>query len=265
MTMSLTAATVHLEVYYNKAITYSLMATAVSFVQILLVIKQMEATATQAASARVSLITIGGQAIMDSYLCLAHLTAGVVMEAVFSSLATAAFFKFVMFSIFEMRYLLTIWKARRPDTNEGWIAMRRELSILYSRFYGALVGGIFLMYHTQDYAKYLVLLFYSFWLPQIVYNIRHDCRRPLLPQYIVGISVSRLLIPLYIFLCPKNLLRLEPEPKLAGALVAWVSLQAALLLLQHRWGAHCFIPKRLLPEKYDYFRPYGGETLNPKP
>lgn len=56
-------------------------------------------------------------------------------ESLFNAFATAAFFKFVVFSIFEMRYLLAIWKASRPLNNgEGWETMRRELSVLYSRF-----------------------------------------------------------------------------------------------------------------------------------
>jgi hypothetical protein len=56
-------------------------------------------------------------------------------ESLFNAFATAAFFKFVVFSIFEMRYLLAIWKASRPLSNgEGWETMRRELSVLYSRF-----------------------------------------------------------------------------------------------------------------------------------
>ena len=44
--------------------------------QVVLLIRQMEATATQAAVAKVSLLTVGQQAIMDAYLCLLHLTTG---------------------------------------------------------------------------------------------------------------------------------------------------------------------------------------------
>ena len=58
-----------------------------------------------------------------------------IAESLFNAFATAAFFKFVIFSIFEMRYLLAIWKARRPiSSGDGWETMRRELSVLYSRF-----------------------------------------------------------------------------------------------------------------------------------
>ncbi len=59
----------------------------------------------------------------------------ITAESLFNAFATAAFFKFVIFAIFEMRYLLAIWKARRPvASGEGWETMRRELSVLYSRF-----------------------------------------------------------------------------------------------------------------------------------
>nr|POE96690.1 transmembrane e3 ubiquitin-protein ligase 1 [Quercus suber] len=140
------ATSVNIEVYYNKAVNYTLMVTFVSFLQVLLLIRQMEHGNTQSGAAKVSILMIGQQAIMDAYLCLLHLTAGILVESLFNAFATAAFFKFVVFSIFEMRYLLAIWKASRPMNNgEGWETMRRELSVLYSRFYGILLGGILVM------------------------------------------------------------------------------------------------------------------------
>ena len=42
----------------------------------MLLVKQMALTDTQASASRVSLLTIGQQAIMDAYLCLLHLTTG---------------------------------------------------------------------------------------------------------------------------------------------------------------------------------------------
>lgn len=37
-------------------------------------------------------------------------------------------------------------------------------------------------------------------------------------------------------------------------LMLWVTFQACVLLLQHRLGARWFVPKKFLPEKYDYYR-----------
>ena len=91
---------------------------------------------------RVSLMAVGQQTVMDSYLCLIHLTVGVVFgtlthrclpalctrplglcrssqcapaDDVFNAFAFAAFLKFIVFALFEMRYLMLIWKSRRPN------------------------------------------------------------------------------------------------------------------------------------------------------
>ncbi|KAF8054105.1 hypothetical protein N665_1347s0001, partial [Sinapis alba] len=75
----LNATSINVEVYYNKAVNYTLMVTFVSFLQVLLLIRQMEHSNTQSGAAKVSIVMIGQQAIMDSYLCLLHLTAGILV------------------------------------------------------------------------------------------------------------------------------------------------------------------------------------------
>ncbi|KAJ4801328.1 RING/U-box superfamily protein [Rhynchospora pubera] len=251
----LNASSINVDVYYNKAVNYTLMVTFISFLQVLLHIRQMEHSNSQFGASKVSLIMIGQQAIMDAYLCLLHLAAGVVVESLFNAFATAAFFKFVVFSIFEMRYFLAIWKATRPaSSSENWEVMRRELSVLYSRFYGILVGGILVTYELRVFLRAIVFLAYSFWVPQIVTNIIKDTRKPLHPQYILGMSVTRLAIPLYVFGCPSNFLRIEADKWWCICLTVFVAVQAGILLVQHYFGSRCFIPRQILPEKYCYHR-----------
>lgn len=48
--LALNVTAVNLEAYYNKAINYTLMVTFVSFLQVLLLIRQMEYTNTQSVS-----------------------------------------------------------------------------------------------------------------------------------------------------------------------------------------------------------------------
>ncbi|KAI3499088.1 hypothetical protein L1887_34881 [Cichorium endivia] len=253
--MLMNATSVNIEVYYNKAVNYTLMVTFISFLQVLLLIRQMEHSNTQSGAAKVSILMIGQQAIMDAYLCLLHLTAGILVESLFNAFATAAFFKFVVFSIFEMRYLLAIWKAGRSTNNgEGWEAMRRELSVLYSRFYGILLGGILIMYEFHRYLRPILLVLQSFWIPQIVTNIVSDSRKPLHPHYIIGMSLTRIAIPMYVFGCPHNFMRIQPDKNWCITLGVLVAFQAAILILQHYLGSRCFIPRQILPEKYCYFR-----------
>ncbi|XP_062007640.1 transmembrane E3 ubiquitin-protein ligase FLY2 [Rosa rugosa] len=257
----LNATSVNVEVYYNKAVNYTLMVTFISFLQVLLLIRQMEHSNTQSGAAKVSILMIGQQAIMDAYLCLLHLTAGILVESLFNAFATAAFFKFVVFSIFEMRYLLAIWKASRPtNSGEGWETMRRELSVLYSRFYGILLGGILVMYEFHNFLRPILLLMYSFWIPQIITNVIRDSRKPLHPHYILGMTVTRLAIPLYIFGCPNNFMRIEPDKSWCICLSLFIGLQASILLLQHYLGSRWFIPRQILPEKYSYHRRSDQDT-----
>ncbi|XP_074302029.1 transmembrane E3 ubiquitin-protein ligase FLY2-like [Silene latifolia] len=257
----LNATSVNIEVYYNKAVNYTLMVTFVSFLQVLLLIRQMEHSNTQSGAAKVSILMIGQQAIMDAYLCLLHLTAGILVESLFNAFATAAFFKFVVFSIFEMRYLLAIWKASRPaNSGEGWGAMRRELSVLYSRFYGILLGGILVMYEFHSYLRPILLLMYSFWIPQIVTNIIRDSRKPLHPHYILGMTITRLAIPLYVFGCPNNFMRIQPDKTWCVCLCTFMGFQSLVLLVQHYFGSRCFIPRQILPEKYSYYRRFDQDS-----
>ncbi|KAI4363841.1 hypothetical protein MLD38_020008 [Melastoma candidum] len=253
--LQLNVTSVNIEIYYNKAVNYTLLVTFVSFLQVLLLIRQMEHSNTQSGAAKVSIVMVGQQAIIDAYLCLLHLTAGILVESLFNAFATAAFFKFVVFSIFEMRYLLAIWKASRPmNSGEGWETMRRELSVLYSRFYGILLGGLLLMYEFHNFIRPILLLMYAFWIPQIVTNVIRDSRKPLHPHYILGMTVTRLAVPLYIFGCPSNFMRIESDKIWCTCLCVFLGIQAFVLLLQHYLGARWFIPFQILPEKYSYYR-----------
>ncbi|CAL8462582.1 g2115 [Coccomyxa elongata] len=251
--LSMNLTITHVEKLNAKSINYTLMMTAVAFLQVLLLMRQMDGSDAPAAAAKVSLLMLGQQAILDALLCLAHLTAGIVVEDVFNAFAVAAFFEFVVFAIFEMRYLLLVWRARRANALDPWAA-QRELSVLYARFYGVLLAGVFLGYHLHLWLKILIFPLYAFWIPQIVFCARHDVRQPLRPAYIIGVTLTRLALPLYLFGCPHNLLGWQPRPGVCLGLCAFMAVQVAVLLVQTRWGPRCFIPKRFLPAKYDYHR-----------
>ncbi len=47
--------------------------------QVLLLLRQMESTNTQATASKVSLLMLGQQAVIDAYLCLLHLTTGKIV------------------------------------------------------------------------------------------------------------------------------------------------------------------------------------------
>ncbi|CAA0808652.1 RING/U-box superfamily protein [Striga hermonthica] len=242
--MHLNATTVDTDVYYNKAINYTLMVILISSLEILMLNRLTEHSDTETGTAKVSLLMIGHQAIMDTYLCILHLTAGSLVDSLFNAFASATFFKFVVFSIYEMHLLLAIWKANRPPNEENWDTTRRELSALYSRFYAILLGGIIIMYEFHKFFRFILLLLHSFWIPQICINVVRNSRKALHPYYILGITITRAAIPLYVFGCPHNFMRIELDRNWCICLALFMGLQVFILLLQHYFGARCFIPRR---------------------
>ena len=73
-----------------------------------------------------------------------------MVDSLFNAMATAAFFEFVIFAVFEMRYMLNIWKSRQGNLLDSR-AQQRELLGLYARFYFALLCSIFISYQAQRY------------------------------------------------------------------------------------------------------------------
>lgn len=73
--------------------------------------------------------------------------------------------------------------------------------------------------------KFLIFPMYAFWVPQIVYCARHDVRQPLRPAYVIGITLTRLALPLYLFGCPHNLLGWQPRPGVCLGLCICMAVQ----------------------------------------
>ncbi|KAI9477893.1 MAG: hypothetical protein EXX96DRAFT_229516 [Benjaminiella poitrasii] len=277
---------IKIENYYNKAMTYASAASLIAVIQIFTLIHQMEYTPTPSSVSNVSYWTVAMQAIMDGYLCLLHLTTGVVIENVFIPFASAAFFTFVLVSIFGMRYLLVVWRIQRPESirrptttsdndndnnNDAQHVRRpvttpieeenpqRDITFLYYRLYAVLLLGLFLFYQSVTRSAFiqnvivgtLGFVFYSFWIPQIVRNVMRGCRHPLSQRYIIIMSITRLCIPLYFYGYEGNFIGHEVTPWV-GLIVAYVAVQVLILFLQDTFGPRFFVPSKYLPQTYDY-------------
>ncbi|KAI7897604.1 uncharacterized protein BX663DRAFT_556558 [Cokeromyces recurvatus] len=264
---------IKIENYYSKAMTYASIASLIAIIQIFTLIDQMEFTPTPSSVSNVSYWTIAMQAVMDGYLCLLHLTTGVVIENVFIPFATAAFFTFILVSIFGMRYLLVVWRIQRPESirppspddtvrrppTEESQNPQRDITFLYYRLYAVLLLGLFLFYQSVTRSAFvqnmivgtLGLAFYSFWIPQIVRNVFRGCRHPLSQRYVLIMSITRLCIPLYFYGYEDNFIGHETTHWI-WILVIYVSLQVLILFLQDTFGPRFFVPSMYLPQTYDY-------------
>jgi Ring finger domain len=159
----------------------------------------------------------------------------------------------------------------RNSSNGGQTTevLRRQVAMLHLRFYVALFGAFLLAFYVgETYRIVYALALYSFWVPQIILNVYTEAKNPLHTYYIYGMSLTRLVIPLYVFAVPNNFLKeVYPDAPtdhfLFEMVVLWVGIQAAILIAQSKYGARFMIPARFLPPKFDYSRPLPPSMLPP--
>ena len=253
----------------GKAFNYSFCMVLTCLAQIALLLRQLLFTQSQSAATRVSLLCIGWQTVLDAMLCLVHIYQSLAIQPLFTAFASVAFFKLLIFCVIEMKYMAIIIQARNSSNGGGNNVdlLRRRIAMLHLRFYVALMGTLIVFFYTwENYKIIYILVLYSFWVPQIVYNVTTEAKGPLHHQYVYGMTLSRLVAPLYVFAVPNNFLKeIYPESStnylLCELLVLWVGMQAALLEAQRRYGARFFIPARFLPPKFDYNRPIPASLL----
>merc|ERR1711976_1069986 len=103
--------------------------------------------------------------------------------------------------------MFVIHHGRNPQNVGGFRDLRRQLAKLHARFYAILFAILFSIYLFIDHIDYIIIALYSFWCPQIIFNAAKGIRQPMNRSYIVGMSITRLIIPIYIFGCPSNFVR----------------------------------------------------------
>lgn len=255
----------------EKAVNYSSCMLLTCLVQIVLLLHQILHTQAQSAATRVSILCIGWQTVLDAMSCLFHIYLSLEMKPVFSAFASVAFFKLIIFCVIELKYMALIIQARNVSGGGNTTQLlRRQVTMLHLRFYVALIGTqIVFFYAWQSYRKYYVLALYSFWIPQIIQNTITEAKRPLHRNYVYGMTLTRMVAPLFIFCVQDNFLKevypdAPTDPVMCQMLIIWILIQAAILEAQGRYGARFMIPARFLPPKFDYNRPIPASMLPPK-
>jgi hypothetical protein len=260
-----------LDILDEKARHYSVIAVFFCMIQIGLLVLQSRYAQNQAAASKISITGVCALSLLDAALCIVHfLMCTILPKIFFAYFMWIAVLKLLMFCVFEMRTVVMIYQARFAQelSQEGWMGLRRRLASLHLRFYISLFVMMFLAFIFHSSTTIIIMLFYSFWWPQIYHNISSGTRKAFHPAYLWGTAISRLFIPLYFIGCPYNFLNiLLDQPLFNGSyygcffLIFWVMLQASILSLQDKYGSRFMIPGFLLPSKYDYFRYVNPNTI----
>ena len=135
-----------------------------------------------------------------------------------------------------------------------------EFSAIYTRFCFTLMVLMFFSLWAfswprglrSAYVDILCVAYLSFWIPQIYRNVIRNCRQALKWEYVIGISILRLIPILYCFTKENNTLSIDVDWTAAYVLVGWVWLQVLVLASQQFLGPRLFVKESWCPPAYDY-------------
>lgn len=247
------------DIFILKARRYALAASCFSFVQLLLIFYQMKYSTPTNNAAKLSLASLAMHSVFDAYVCSIHLTTALYVDDLFNAFIMVSFMQFMLFSMFDFRLVLLVWRARRPMDFSGWERMRAALSKIYSGFYGGVSLCLIILYFLRHQMKLIVFVLFSFWAPQVIRNVVTGEKNAVKSRYLLGITAIRLFFPLYAFGCPKNFLDFPTNLVVCIGLVVWSGIQVFVLRGQDKWGSRFFIPKWLQPDYYNYHIKFNPE------
>jgi hypothetical protein len=218
-----------------------------------------------------SLGAFGWIALTDMYLCelLMSLSSNVGGQGWW---ITAALFKGIQFLFIHIPLLVLVFFGRSRLNNESNDQIVRGLSSCMSRAQVAWLVSMFIFeFLRQHHSRLLALMWVSFWVPQIYCTAVMNLSLTAGMKDIITITAFRAVWPL-VSLSTTILDTLAAadrygshtdaqiyDPEGGLMLIGWIGLQLLIVYLQMVKGPQFFVPRCLLPKRFDYLA--GRETL----
>lgn len=202
----------------------------------------------------------------DVVVLLGQASASNFMASAFVLLAV---FKLLFASAVQLRFLILVVKARlanNPAPDSSVAARLSNFVKLHAA--GTAVLLVITLKSLPVWPGCLTLL-YFFWVPQIGLDAIAGQRNTLSTEYFLGMSICRLVLPLYLWGYPRSIfdgrvLRRPPgapSAAVCAVLFGVVAIQVGLIVAQRYFGPRCFIPRACFPDDYDYHRAIPASIL----
>jgi len=239
--------------YDRKSIHYSVLLIMLALVNLYFIAKMIKTCGSSPAQAnKISLVTVGFLTVWDTYICLSHLYLALSMESLFHFFIMPAFWYFILFSIFEVKLLMIIWKAHYYHQSTNNAIIRRAAVSFYFKLYIIIFAVLIFFYKFMRYNAFIIGM--SLYLvPQIIHNVIRGGRIRFDENYMFLAIGIRGVLPLYFRGCSQNLYQLRPSITFCIVFVLVIGIQILLIYYQSIYGSRFFIPKRFLPAPFQYF------------
>lgn len=144
--------------------------------------------------------------------------------------------------------------------SDSAVRTSNDFQTLYSRFCLSMLVLVFFSWWASlwprplrsAYINLLCFMYLSFWVPQIYRNVMRNCRQAFTWEYVVGISILRLVPIIYCYTKSSNTLGIGTDPFAAVVFAGWVILQVVGLAVQQFLGPRLFVKESWCPTAYDY-------------
>lgn len=215
----------------------------------------IEAEQNHAIAVRISMTTLSWNTIWNFCLFNIHLSYALQLQD-YGYFAIPAWIYFILCFIFELKLLLTCWKAKNMELfAQGNEAVRRALITFYIKFYLIALMSLLTLERIVGSPITLFLLCGSTLFPQIIENAINKSRSTPNMSFASSMMLTQCFFALYIKGCPSNVMQLESDLQWTLYFCSYVLGQLLILYLQRKCGSRFFIPKlwRFWNE-YNYYK-----------
>jgi len=235
-----------------KKYTYSTIGSMFATLMIIILYAVQERhTPSQPSLGKVS----GISQIMISFLNLIVITVNILMGTSINGYnsilyITSASFKGISFIFFEKNYIMKVLDRQFNISDSG-----NANIMLICYWLISFVGQIFILtlLNGKVIAFYIIMfILYSYWIPQIIFNIMKNAEKPLSKIYLYGISTVQLYILIFIYNLDVNINIENFNKNFIYIIAAYTALQILILSFQDIYGPLFLIPERFLPQRYNY-------------
>lgn len=203
------------------------------------------------------------QSAVDLCLSIWHLYLSTIYYKAFDYLMLAAFMNFAVYLIINGKLMMSVYRAHNPSSaQDGHEAFRRRLSIFESFQIILITSLIPLIILAGEYMIFIILAMHSY-TPQIILSANKGYKFSIKPTVIIVITMSRMILLLYVFGLSHNFTSIMPDYKSCIVIILLFVLQLVIVLLQNK-HPRFFIPKICRPKVYSYFKDHNEEKLQDK-
>lgn len=192
----------------------------------------------------------------DFYFSIALISTALNYPTKAKATGAVALLSFIQFSIYGCRSYNLLVNAYALHPEPYSVLVRRILKRPFLTLY---LWLMFVSVIASEFGGVLMrnplggMLFYSFFVPQIVHGVLEGDLNPIDIRFVAFSSLSKV-IPLwyYQFSNERNYLHFQSTPVVGVFVTLWVTLQVLVLYVQGTKGSKAVIPPMFRPKKYSY-------------